>query len=250
MPDLDPVFLQTPLAHRGLHDREAGIVENSVSAVAAAIEAGYGIEIDVQLTSDGEAAVFHDATLDRLTAAAGPVRAETMSALSALPLTGSRDTIPSLAEILELVGGRAPLLIELKNQRPEDAGLLETRVAEYLVTYRGPVAAMSFDPSMVGRLATADIPRGLTTCRFDDDTHFGHLSREIRQRLAAITDFDAVDASFISHDWRTLDDAPVQALKQRGTPILCWTIRSAEEERIARRTADTITFEGYMPQPG
>ena len=132
---LDPAFLTTPIAHRGLHDRAAGVIENSRAAVSAAVEAGYGIEIDLQLSADGEAMVFHDDELFRLTGESGPVRDRTAAALGAIELEGGGETIPTLAEILALVAGRAPLLIEAKDQSltlTEVEGRLERRAAALL----------------------------------------------------------------------------------------------------------------------
>ena len=96
MTALPPAFLDTPFAHRGFHDRSAGRVENSRSAFEAAIEAGFGIELDVQLSRDGVPVVFHDLTLDRLTAFSGPVRERSAQELSGIPLAGGEDTIERL----------------------------------------------------------------------------------------------------------------------------------------------------------
>jgi glycerophosphoryl diester phosphodiesterase len=139
LPELDPRFLRLPLAHRGLHDRSRGVIENSRSAVIAAIDAGYGIEIDIQAAADGEAMVFHDEALPRLTEAPGLVADHTAAVLSGFRLRGSDETIPTLPEILALVGGRAPLLIEVKDQTGvlgPDVGPLEARVAACLAGYR------------------------------------------------------------------------------------------------------------------
>ena len=113
-PSLPAAFLRLPIAHRALHG--PGRPENSRAAILSAMAAGYGIEIDVQGTADGQAVVFHDDDLDRLTDATGPVRARTAQELAALRLKGCDETIPSLAEVLALVAGRAPLLIEIKDQ--------------------------------------------------------------------------------------------------------------------------------------
>jgi glycerophosphoryl diester phosphodiesterase len=109
-------FLRLPLCHRGYHDLSRGIVENSLSAFSAAIDAGYGIELDIQLSADGQAVVFHDDTLDRVAEATGLVIDRTAAELGTIRLKHSRDTIPTFAETLALVAGRAPLLVELKDQ--------------------------------------------------------------------------------------------------------------------------------------
>lgn len=256
-PTLAPGFLRRPLAHRGLHG--PGRPENSRAAVRAALAAGYGIEIDVQVSRDGVAMVFHDATLDRMTQAAGPVRARDAADLAALRLHGGDEGIPTLAEILDLVGGQGPLLIEIKDQAQAGAagqargvGPLEAAVAGLLAGWSGVadwVAVMSFSPASVAALARAApvVPRGLTT--FDwPATAAPDLPEATRARLRDIADFDAVGAAFVSHQASDLGRAPVQALRARGVPVLCWTIRSQAAEDAARAAgACNITFEGYLP---
>ncbi|OZA01967.1 MAG: hypothetical protein B7Y02_17125 [Rhodobacterales bacterium 17-64-5] len=138
---LPPVFLHVPLAHRGLHDAAQGRIENSASAFAAAIAAGYGIELDVQRSADDVAVVFHDDDMDRLTDATGAFRDRTAAELGRTLLAGGTDTIPTLQEVLALVAGRVPLLIEIKenwNTMQDTDGILEQSVAEALVGYGGP----------------------------------------------------------------------------------------------------------------
>ena len=252
MPALPPSFLARPIAHRGLHDRAVGVIENSPAAFAAAIAAGYGIELDLQLSRDGVAMVFHDDSLDRLTGETGPVRARDAAALGQIALTGARagDRIPTLGAVLEQVAGKVPLLIEPKDQ---SGGLgvagrdLEQAVAATLAGYRGDVAVMSFNPAMMAAMAdlAPDLPRGLTSCGFDP-AEWTTLAPETCAMLAEIGSFDAVGASFISHDWRDLARPRVAALKAAAVPILCWTVKSPEVEQVARQMADQITFEGYL----
>lgn len=250
MPELDPAFLRIPIAHRGLHDRARGCIENSRSAVLAAIEAGYGIEIDIQSAACGEAMVFHDDDLARLTGEAGRVRDYPAEALGRMRLKGSEETIPMLTDILALVAGRAPLFVEIKDQDgglgPE-VGPLEARVAALIEGYDGPVALMSFNPHSVAALADAapDLPRGLTTCDFRDASW--RIDEDRRRALARIEDFDRVGAAFVSHAQRDLANPAVTALRDRGVPILCWTVRSPAEAALARRLSRNITFEGYRP---
>ena len=137
MSRLSKNFWARPFAHRGLHD--AARPENSLSAINAAVQAGYAIEIDVQPSSDGEAMVFHDYDLDRLTGETGPTKARTATELSSIALENSSDTIPTLAAVLELIGGRAPLLIEIKDQSRafvDTDGALERRVCEVVKSSR------------------------------------------------------------------------------------------------------------------
>lgn len=248
MTPLPPGFFDRPVAHRALHDRARGRPENSRAAVRAAVDSGYGVEIDVQMSADGAAMVFHDDALDRLTAETGPVRARSAAELARIHLKDAADGIPPLAEVLALVGGRVPLVIEIKDQDGAlgpDVGALEEAVARDVAGYAGPLAVMSFNPHSVARMAdlAPDLPRGLTTCAFDDADW--PLSDDRRTWLAAIADFDGVGAAFISHDHRALGMPRVAELKARGVPVLCWTIRSPAEEAAARRIADQITFEGY-----
>ncbi len=249
MSDLPAAFLKAPIAHRALHDLAAGRPENAPAAIEAACAAGYGIEIDLQLSSDGVAMVFHDYDLKRLTAQSGPVRQRSAAELGQIALTGGTDTIPSLAQVLEQVAGRVPLLIEIKDQdgaMGASVGALEAATARTLKGYNGPVAVMSFSPhSMIAMAGLApDIPRGLTTCNYAAKD-WPLLPQGTRDRLRAIPDYDAAGACFISHQGNDLDAPRVADLKARRAAILCWTIRSPEAEAQVRRIAHNITFEGY-----
>ncbi|MCB1338594.1 MAG: phosphodiesterase [Maritimibacter sp.] len=244
---LPDAFLRAPIAHRALHG--PGRPENSLAAVRAAVAAGYGIEIDVQPSADAVAMVYHDDTLDRLTGAEGPVAARTAAELGAITLAGGDAGIPTLAEVLDAVAGRVALLIEIKDQdgaMGPGVGGLERAVARALEGYGGPVAVMSFNPHSVAAMAALapEVPRGLTTYGWDD-AEAQALPEARRAELAAIADFERVGASFISHDRRDLGAPRVAKLKARGVPVLCWTVRTAEQESQAREIADNITFEGY-----
>ncbi|MBI1170325.1 phosphodiesterase [bacterium] len=245
---LPAVFLRTPIAHRALHDRARGRIENSASAIRAARAAGYGIEIDLQLSADGVAMVFHDEDLDRLTGEQGPLNARTAAELGRIQLTGSTDTIPTFAQVLAQVGGAVPLLVELKDQTlvmSETDGRLEAVVAAELEPYSGPVALMSFNPhcmAHMARLAPA-VPRGLTTAAFGEE--WAPLPAATRDRLREIPDYDRTLSSFISHEAKDLNRPRVAELQRQGAVILCWTIRSPAAEAEARKIAQNITFEGY-----
>lgn len=246
---LPPAFLKAPIAHRGLHDRAAGVVENSLSAVRAAADAGYGIEIDLQLSADGQAMVFHDETLDRLTAEAGRLDARPAADLLRIPMAGSGDTIPTLAQVLQAVAGRVPLLIELKDRTETlegTDGRLEVAAAAALRGYAGPVALMSFNPDMVAEAGRAapHLPRGLTTSAFDPAA-WAPLPAATCARLRGIPDAARSGASFLSHEAADLARPRVAELAAQGLAILCWTIRSPGAEAQARRHAANITFEGY-----
>ena len=246
---LDPAFLSVPLAHRGYHDKASGRPENSAAAFLAAARAGYGIELDVQLSSDGQAMVFHDDTLDRLTAVTGPVRGRTAVELGKIALNGSDETIPTLAQVLALVAGRVPVLIEIKDNLDTmlpGTGQLEAAVAQAMSGYARPVAVMSFNPHCIVHMArlAPHIPRGLTTEDYDPQDWLP-LPAKVCAQLRAIHEYDRTEASFISHKASDLARPRVAALKSQGATILCWTIRSPESEAKARQIAHNITFEGY-----
>ncbi len=243
-------FLDRPITHRALHDRKAGRVENSIKSIEAALDAGYGIEIDVQLTSDDQAVVFHDPILDRLTGETGAVRDRSQAELARIPLTDDGGTIQSLPTVLALIAGRVPLLIEIKDQdggMGPDIGLLEQAVVTALDGYDGDVAVMSFNPHAVAKLAelAPHIPRGIVTSAYVP-VIWPEVPIDVQDRLRDIPDYDRVGACFISHEAADLDRPRVAELKAEGANILCWTIRSAAQEAKARQIVDNVTFEGYL----
>lgn len=246
---LPAAFLDRPIAHRAYHDRAARRPENSRAAIRAAIAAGYAIEIDIQPSADGVPMVFHDYDLRRLTGVPGRIRGLTAADLGKLPLLDADEGIPTLAEVLRIVAGQVPLLIEIKDQdgaMGPDVGPLEDAVARDLAGYAGPVALMSFNPHSVAVLARAapQVPRGLTTSAYRAGD-WPLLPAAVRDRLRDIPDLTRTGSSFVSHEAADLDRPLIGALKADGTAILCWTIRSPEAEAAARRVAQNITFEGY-----
>lgn len=249
-PDLPQAFRDVPIAHRGLHDLSKGFVENSRGAVLAAADAGYGIEIDVVEAACGEAVVFHDSALKRLTRHAGKVIDLTAAELGKVPYVQSVEHISSFAQILEAVGGRAPLLIELKDHDATfrtSAERLVASVARSLQGYEGPVAVMGFNPDTVRRFAERglDVAYGITSCR--RNAYSLRMPSKRRAGLASLAEFDGLGAAFVSHDRRDLDNPAVIKRRKEGTPVLCWTIRSPKEAAKALRFADNITFEGFRP---
>ncbi|WP_299661998.1 glycerophosphodiester phosphodiesterase family protein [uncultured Ruegeria sp.] len=243
-------FLHRPIAHRALHDVADQRPENSRAAIRAAIEAGYGIEIDLQRTRDNRAMVFHDYDMTRLTGQPGPIQQITAAQAQARPLLHSDgEGIPSFDDVLELVAGKVPLLIELKDQdgaMGPNIGALEADVVRALQGYDGLVALMSFNPHSVAELArlAPHLPRGMVTCSYDPKVEL--LPQMVCDHLRDIPDFERVGASFISHEAHDLTRPRVAELKSQGAPILCWTIRSAAQEAEARKVADNVTFEGYL----
>jgi glycerophosphoryl diester phosphodiesterase len=246
---LPEVFLRLPFAHRGLHDRAHGVIENSLSAFRAAIDAGYGIELDVQRSADDVPIVFHDDDMDRLTDARGAFRDRSAAELGRTVLRGGSDRIPTLQEVLALVAGQVPLLVEIKenwNTMEDTDGILEDATAAALAGYAGPVAVMAFNPHCIAHMArlAPDLPRGLTTEAYDPIQN-APIPAEVCDHLREIPDYDRTGSSFISHQVSDLGRPRVAALKAQGAVILCWTVRSAEAEAKARTVAHNITFEGY-----
>lgn len=247
-------FLSAPLAHRALHDVRDGRPENSRAAIRAALARGYGIEVDLQLSRDGQAMVFHDHKLDRLTGTTGPVRQKTAAELAAIKLRGSHEGVPCFAEVLALVAGEVPLLVEIKDQDGAlgpNVGTLEAAAVEAVRGYGGPLAFMSFNPESVAVMAqlAPGIPRGIVTEEFSAE-EWPQLRSETRDRLREIPDYDRVGASFISHHASDLGRARVMELKVAGASVLCWTVRSPQAEAEARKVADNVTFEGYLADLG
>jgi glycerophosphoryl diester phosphodiesterase len=242
-------WLQRPIAHRGLHDAAKGIVENSASAVRAAMGKGIAVEVDLQCAAKHLPVVFHDATLDRLTADSGPVAARDPEALSKIPLRNSTDCILSLPALLTLVNGFVPLILEVKSTWTRD-GAFEANIAKMLAAYRGPVAVMSFDPYSLAafREAAPTLPRGLVSERFDDANDWPQLSRWQRLAMRNLLSSAIARPNFIAYDIRALPAvAPLVARLAFGLPLLTWTVRSNEERERAFRYADAMIFEGIAP---
>lgn len=243
-------FLTNPITHRGLHNLVEGRAENSLASFEAAITHGYGIELDLQLSKDGVAMVFHDYELSRLTDAVGATAQRTAEELGGIALKGDGGGIPPLAQVLKVVDGRVPLLIEIKDQdgaMGPDVGSLEKAAARALDGYVGDAALMSFNPHSVAALTDLAVhrPLGLVTSAYIAED-WPVVPEARRDELRDIPDYDRVGASFISHEAEDLDRARVSELKSKGAHILCWTIRSADQERQARRIVDNVTFEGYL----
>jgi glycerophosphoryl diester phosphodiesterase len=237
-----------PVAHRGYHDRARGRIENTVSAVAAAVTRRFAIEVDLRLTADEEVVVFHDDTLERLTEASGPVDQLTLSALRATRLRDCNEPIPTLDEILEEVGGRTALFLELKSNWSSDRRL-ERAVARALVGYAGAVAVMSFDPRAVSTLRglAPHLPRGLVAGRFastEEHSLPAHHRFAYRHLLAA----SFALPNFIAYEIGGLPaSAPLMIRHVFGLPLLTWTVRTEADRKVAARWADQMIFEGFDP---
>lgn len=223
-------------AHRGLH--APGVPENSLAAFRGAVDRGLGIECDVQRSADGHAMVFHDWNLDRLTAKAGAVARLSAERLGKVPLTGSTEMIPTLREVLSLVAGRVPILIEIKSRREDRVAPLCLAVRRVLEGYTGPHAVMSFDPR-VSRWYYRHSPhtvRGLVVSEGEDRA----LPGVIRRRLALWH----ARPDFLAYDVRDLPSRFAAGQRARGLPLATWTIRSAEHRERAALHADADIAEG------
>ena len=230
-----------PFAHRGLHDAANGIPENSMSAFTRAVAAGHGIELDVQVSFDGSAIVFHDETLERLTDMEGPIVNLTSARLREIKLKNSDQTIPTLDMVLTLVGGQVPVLIEAKSLLEADFHPLCFAIRRALEGYRGPVAVMSFDPRVIawfGRNA-GKLVRGLVVTDRTPKTN-NILERLGWLRLFAIW---RAKPNFIAYDVKSLPSTLSRKLRDNHIPLLTWTVRTAEDRAVARDHADNIIYE-------
>lgn len=239
-----------PIAHRGLHDVANGIIENSLSAADGAVAGRYGIECDVQLSADGEAMVFHDFVLDRLTGETGPVSARSAAELGGISLKGSGDRIPTLTALLDRVAGRVPLVIEIKSRFDGDLAL--TRRTVELVKQRAgqPIVIESFDPAIVAalRALAPAIPRGIVAMNDYAYGDYDKLDAGQKHALANLLHFNESRPDFLS--WKVADlpsAAPFLSQKALGLPVTAWTVRTPEERERARNHSDQMVFEGFRP---
>ena len=242
-----------PIAHRGLHDPAQGLIENSLGAAEAAIEAGFAIECDVQMSADGEVFVFHDDTLDRLTDSSGRFIDKSAARIRQTRILGAGEPPPAFADLLALVAGRTPIVCELKSRFDRDFRLAD-RIAALAASYEGPLALKSFDPALVDYLRL----RGPT---------FGRPGRPCPVGIVAEASYDGPGWAFLTPeqrlecaDWQALmrrrpdflsfnvDDLPHQTpffMKElHGLPVMTWTVRGAAQREAARKWADQIVFEG------
>ncbi len=234
-------ILRRPIAHRGLHGPRRP--ENSLSAFEAAVDHGYPIELDVHLTSDAQVVVFHDDELRRMTGASGRVTELSLAQLRQRRLLGTDDHVPSLREVLELVDGRVPLVVELKSHGA--AGALETRTRDVLRDYAGEVAVQSFNPRSVAwfRRESPHLPRGLLATDFADED-LPTYQKILLRRLAPVP---WVAPDYVGYDLRCLPYWPVTLLRRVGVPVVAWTIRTAADAARAAVVADNMIFENVRP---
>jgi glycerophosphoryl diester phosphodiesterase len=238
-----------PIAHRGLHDAAAGMIENTRSAFAAAIDGRYGIECDVQLSGDGEAMVHHDDALGRLTDGRGRLIDMTAAALKAVAFKQTADRMLTLGELCALTAGRVPLVVEIKSRFDGDTRLAQ-RTAQVLAGYAGPAAAMSFDPAAIETVRTVapTLVRGIVAERHYSHAEWDPLTPAQKRTLAWLTHAPRTRPQFLAYSVKDLPAAaPWVARRLFGLPLLTWTVRSEADRLAALRYADQMIFEGWRP---
>ena len=243
MADLDWLIAR-PVAHRGLHDQK-NVIENTPSAFAAAIAERYGIECDLQISADGEAMVYHDDALGRLTEGHGRLDATTAAELKRVAFKATRDRMITLGELCDLVAGQTTLLIEMKSRFAGDRRLV-SRVASVLSGYRGPAAVMSFDPAPIAdlRAIAPKLPRGMVA----EKQGWGEVAAAPRRAITTLAQVLSARPQFIAYAVRDLPALwPAVARSVLRLPLLAWTVRSADDQRKAARYADQMIFEGFRP---
>jgi glycerophosphoryl diester phosphodiesterase len=249
MADLD-WLTRRPVAHRGLHEIARGIVENMPGAIHAAIAGNFSIEVDLQLTADGEAVVHHDDKLGRLNEGSGSLRKLTVSQLKAVKFRATAEQIMTLRDLLDIVAGRVGLLLEIKSLYDGDRKLV-TRTAEVLSSYTGPVVAMSFDPDQLLALKqiAPRLGRGIVAQRNYDESYWNKATPQQRHQMTALRHAFHTRPDFVAY---SIDDlpaaAPWVARHVFGRPLLTWTVRTADQRARASRYADQMIFEGFRPE--
>jgi glycerophosphoryl diester phosphodiesterase len=238
-----------PIAHRGLHDATQGVIENTAGAVRAAIAANYGIEVDVQVSRDGEAMVHHDDVLGRLTDGEGRLDSFTAAQLKLVPFRGSDEHMMTLGDLCDLVDGRVTMLVELKSRFDAD-GRLPGRVAKVLSGYRGPVAPMSFDPWQLA-LLRRESPRlvyGIVAAKYRPHPYWDLMPGWMRHGMGYLLTALTARPRFVAYAVADLPAlAPLAARHIFGLPLLTWAVRTAAERQTAQRWADQMIFEGFRP---
>lgn len=224
------------------------MIENTASAFAAAMAAGYGIELDVQISRDGEAMVHHDAALGRLTGGSERLADLTAAELQRVPFRATTDRMMTLGELCDLVGARVTLVIELKSLFDRDVRLI-ARTIDVLAAYAGPVAAMSFDPYVVAglRRMAPRLRRGIDAERRFDSPEWQGMRSWQQFSMAHLLHAPVTRLDFVSY---RVDDLPMTATRiarRFGVPVLAWTVRTPAQRERAAQWADQMIFEGFRP---
>lgn len=255
MSGLAPAWLTArPIAHRGLHERASGLIENSPAAARAAVEKGFAIECDVQPSADGEAMVFHDFDLGRLTGETGAVKARSAADLARIGLSGSTDSIPTLPDFLALIAGKVPLVVEIKSAFDGDFALAR-RTAQIVAASAAPIAIKSFDPDIIAylrenraALGLAGTPLGVVAEAAYTQGEWAKLTPDRQAELTNFLHWDRSRPDFLSWSVRNLPHpTPYLCRTALGLPVMSWTVRTAEQRTLAARWADQMVFEGFLP---
>lgn len=237
-------LLQKPITHRGLHSNENGIPENSLPAFCESIKAGLPIELDVHMLSDGNIAVFHDDNLKRMTGIDAIIEEKNATTLRQFRLLGTDQNIPLFPEVLDMVNGIVPLVIEIKNRGK--VGKLEEKLLVLLTSYRGMYAVHSFNPFSLQwfRKHAPDIVRGQISEDFKDDTLV--LYKKVILRHLLMNRFSKPD--YIAYKIRCLPFWRAEAMRRKGIPVIGWTVKTEADLKKARTYCDNIIFEGIRPE--
>jgi glycerophosphoryl diester phosphodiesterase len=246
---LDPAVFVRPIAHRGWHDKAKGRLENTAPAFRAAIAKSYGIECDLQSAEDGTPMVFHDQKLDRLVAATGPIASYSASALTRLRYKGLNEGILTFAQLLDLVDGQVPLLVEVKRDGTLQPGFLES-IARQAAAYRRPIALMSFDRRIVARLGdlVPTVPRGAIIGSRQLISSLWAARSRTRESRAASRLFGSAPEGVAFYAVQINLVAVARAWMRRHThhlPLFTWTVRTPRQRARAAHWADAPIFEGY-----
>ena len=245
--------LKRPVAHRGLHDIDRGIPENSPSAFRRACEHGFAIECDIQLSGDDVPMVIHDANIDRLTEHSGKVSQISADQIGCIPLKDSKgdDTTLRLDELLQLVDARVPILVEMKSQASvERDKLMAQKAAEITNSYKGLLSFISFSPDLLRHVRKAGFkgPLGIVVARFDTPEFKTTLSPWQRFNRRHLLHFPITRFNFIDCDHKALKMTMIRLFRALGMPVATWTITSPEDAKAAAEHCDQIAFEGYIPK--
>lgn len=243
-------LFEKPIAHRGLHDAEKGIIENSSSAFAAAMEHGFAIECDLQLSSDNKPMVFHDYELSRLCGQPGQINEMTGARLSKTTLTGSSDTIQHFSQFLEQVSGSEALFVELKDQLDGRNPALAKAAVDAAKSYTGTMCFISFSPELLINLRRFGFkgPIGIILYGYDTDWAKANMSAWQRFYLRHMLHYPMTRFDFMDPGRDDLELPAVRFLRKLGFPTSTWTIRSQQQADEALKHCDQITFEGYLPK--
>lgn len=235
-------LLHSPIAHRGLH-KGVETPENTLIAFQKAVDNRFPIELDCRLIKSGEVVVFHDDNLKRMCGIDKEIANCTLTEVRELFIKRTRERVPLLSEVLTVVNGKVPLLIEIKNDH--SIGKLEKAVLEALKDYKGKYAFQSFNPLRLRWLKkhAPDVPRGILASDFKNDKNISNIVKPALQNLWLSP---IVKPDFISYDFHALPNKNVEKLRSQGIPVLGWTVRKVSESQEALKYCDNVICEEIL----